>query len=49
VQPGGQREIAHRLVPFVGNPNRSQFPSSRQLGQANRIASVGFYPIAAFS
>jgi hypothetical protein len=30
------------------NPDRSQFPSSRQLGQANRIASVGFYPITEF-
>ncbi len=39
-------QIADRLMGWVWNPHRRQFTRSVQFGQVNRVASVGFDPIA---
>ena len=44
----GAREIAHRLVPIVGNPNGGEFTGPQEFGQVQPIASVRLYPVAGF-
>ena len=39
-------QIADRLMGWIWNPHRRQFTRSVQFGQVNRVASVGFDPIA---
>ena len=39
-------EFPHRLMAFVRNPHRGEFPGAQQLHQAHRIAPVGLHPIA---
>src|SRR6516164_9455484 len=40
------REITHRLVTRVGNPDRREIASAQLLDQTDRIAPVGLYPLA---
>ena len=42
----GPDQVAHRLVIGIGHPNRRQLAAPVQLGQAQRVASVGLDPIA---
>src|SRR5262245_62353999 len=42
----GTREISHRLMPFVGYPDCSEFAGTRQLGQLHRVATVRLHPNA---
>ena len=44
----GAREIAHRLMPLVGHPDRGEVPGAQYLGEAYRIASVCLHPFARF-
>src|SRR6516225_9690873 len=40
------REITHRLVTRVGNPDRSEIASAQLFDQTDRIAPVGLHPLA---
>src|SRR6516225_8557201 len=42
----GAREIAHRLVPIVGNPNGGEFTGPQEFGQVQPVASICLYPLA---
>src|SRR5262245_20118690 len=41
----GSRELAHRLVPLVGDPHRCELPGAQLPGQADRITPVRLHPI----
>ena len=42
-------EIADRLMSLIGNPDRRQFASPMQLGQADRVPTIGLDPISRFA
>lgn len=42
----GAHQVAHRLVRFVGYPDRGQLARAMQTRQAHRIAPVSLHPIA---
>ena len=43
------RQIANRLMGWVGNPYRREFASSVQPGQVNGVPPIGFDPAAGFA
>ena len=45
IEPGAH-QIAHRLVPGIGNPHRRQLARPVQPGQAGGIPPVGLDPVA---
>jgi hypothetical protein len=42
----GPHQIAHRLVCGIGDPDRRQLAGAVQLGQHQRVATVGLDPIS---
>jgi hypothetical protein len=40
------RQVTNGLVSRIGNPHRTQFPRTRELGQAHTITPIGLDPIA---
>lgn len=42
-------QIADRLVRFIGDPDRGQFTGPVQLGEVDRVPSVGLDPLTRLS
>ena len=45
----GAHEIADRLMSRIRNPDRRQFAGPMQLGQADRVPTIGLDPISRFA
>ena len=45
----GAHEVTHGFVPLVRNPHGDQLSSPEQLGQVERVATVGLHAIARFA
>jgi len=45
----GAHKIADRLMSRIRNPDRGQFAGPMQLGQVDRVATIGLDPISRFA